>query len=182
MERLSLLASVAAATCKECSGPTFPVPVANILNGSYYGERIEQSYTENFLGIPYAQPPTGHLRLQLPQSVNSTWSGTKNATGYGYGCVGLGEDTQIAIDNYVKYSSSVCIVRREGRDILFCWDSGSSRCVRGYKDGWNERGTAERLYPSGFCIFQDLAFPADLAFSRYSCYLQLIKVLGKVTS
>lgn len=117
LQRLSLLASVAEAACKECSGPTFPVPVANTLNGSYYGERIEQSYTENFLDIPYAQPPTGHLRLQLPQSLNTTWSGKKNATEYGYGCVGLGEDTQVAINNFVNEDClTMNVVRPAGYD------------------------------------------------------------------
>ncbi|RPD58748.1 carotenoid ester lipase precursor [Lentinus tigrinus ALCF2SS1-6] len=41
--------------------------------------------TEKFLGIPYAQPPIGDLRLRLPQ-LRSSYSGTINATTYGDQC------------------------------------------------------------------------------------------------
>ena len=40
-------------------------------------------------GIPYAQPPVGELRLQLPQPLNTSF-GTKYANEYGPICVGLG--------------------------------------------------------------------------------------------
>ena len=45
-----------------------------------------------FLGIPYAQPPLGPLRLTIPQSLNSSFSGTKSATAYFPECVGYGGD------------------------------------------------------------------------------------------
>ncbi|EIW58886.1 carotenoid ester lipase precursor [Trametes versicolor FP-101664 SS1] len=39
-----------------------------------------------FLGIPYAQPPVGDLRLQLPKAVTS-YKGTLNATTFGNQCI-----------------------------------------------------------------------------------------------
>ncbi|TFK80316.1 carotenoid ester lipase precursor [Polyporus arcularius HHB13444] len=40
---------------------------------------------ENFLGIPYAEPPVGDRRLRLPQLIKS-YDGTINASAYGHTC------------------------------------------------------------------------------------------------
>lgn len=72
--------------------------------------------------MPYSQPPVGDLRLRLPGSLNTSWSGAKNATEYGYACVGFGEDTQVAIKDYVNedYVNEDCltlnVVRPAGHD------------------------------------------------------------------
>ncbi|TFK87024.1 carotenoid ester lipase precursor [Polyporus arcularius HHB13444] len=42
--------------------------------------------TENFLGLPYAQPPVGDLRLRLPELI-SFYNGTINATSFGNQCI-----------------------------------------------------------------------------------------------
>ncbi|KAI0688202.1 carotenoid ester lipase precursor [Cerioporus squamosus] len=41
---------------------------------------------ESFLGVPYAQPPVGELRLRLPQLLES-YNGTLDATTYGNQCL-----------------------------------------------------------------------------------------------
>ncbi|RDX42796.1 carotenoid ester lipase precursor [Lentinus brumalis] len=41
---------------------------------------------ESFLGIPYAQPPVGDLRLRLPQPIDS-YNGTVDATTFGNQCM-----------------------------------------------------------------------------------------------
>ena len=68
-----------------CSTPT-----ANTLNGTYYGYHNSFYNEDYFLGIPFAQPPVNDLRYAAPQSLNSSWTGAKNATQYGYECVGYG--------------------------------------------------------------------------------------------
>src|SRR5450432_1208329 len=68
-------------------------PTVTIRNGSYYGIHSSQYKQDFFLGIPFAQPPVGDLRLQLPASLNTSWAGLRNATEYGPACFGYGEDT-----------------------------------------------------------------------------------------
>lgn len=78
------------------------VPTAQTQNGTYYGTRNIHYYVEHFLGIPFAQPPTGDFRLQRPQPLNTTWDDQRNATEFGYACVGYGEDTELAASNFTN--------------------------------------------------------------------------------
>lgn len=55
-------------------------PFARTLNGSYTGTSLPGLEQELFLGIPYAQAPTGSLRYRPPQHPNSTWTGRHDAT------------------------------------------------------------------------------------------------------
>lgn len=61
-------------------------PIATVLNGSYQGIELPTWNQEAFLGIPYTQPPLGNLRFRRPQSLNTSWTGVRNATQYGYSC------------------------------------------------------------------------------------------------
>ncbi|RDW56727.1 hypothetical protein BP6252_14002 [Coleophoma cylindrospora] len=42
--------------------------------------------------MPYALPPVGDLRFRVPQSLNSSWTGSVPATSYSSACVGYGSD------------------------------------------------------------------------------------------
>ncbi|KAJ9606326.1 hypothetical protein H2200_009287 [Cladophialophora chaetospira] len=64
------------------------VPKVDLKNGSYHGLHDVEYNQDFFLGVLFAQPPVGNLRLQLPQSLNSTWTGSRNATQYGHACYG----------------------------------------------------------------------------------------------
>lgn len=77
-------------------------PVGRARNGSYYGIYNKYYGVESFLGIPFAQPPLADLRLQLPQSLNTTWHGLHNATEYSDACVGYGDDTDAVADGRVS--------------------------------------------------------------------------------
>ena len=50
------------------------------------GQTLPQLSQEIFLGIPFASAP----RLELAQSLNSTWKGTRSATEFGLTCAGFG--------------------------------------------------------------------------------------------
>ena len=81
----ALFARLAIAGSASCGDPT-----ATTLNGTYYGYHNAFYNEDFFLGIPYAQPPVNNLRYAAPESLNSSWTEEKNATEYGYECVGYG--------------------------------------------------------------------------------------------
>ncbi|OJJ47765.1 hypothetical protein ASPZODRAFT_151213 [Penicilliopsis zonata CBS 506.65] len=70
-------------------------PTVTVKNGSYYGLYNPHYNQDLFLGMPYTQPPVGNLRFRRPQSLNSSWSGFKNATEYSPECIGYGSDTWV---------------------------------------------------------------------------------------
>jgi carboxylesterase type B len=67
-------------------------PTAKTKNGTYEGFHLASYNQDLFLGIPYAQPPLGALRLTNPKSLNSSFNGTKAAISYYPECVGYGGD------------------------------------------------------------------------------------------
>ncbi|CAM1506153.1 Fc.00g057940.m01.CDS01 [Cosmosporella sp. VM-42] len=64
------------------------VPRVDVINGTYAGEYYAKLDQDIFRGIPYAQPPVGNLRFEIPNSLNTSWQGVKNATKFSPSCVG----------------------------------------------------------------------------------------------
>ncbi|KAJ7056156.1 alpha/beta-hydrolase [Mycena amicta] len=60
-------------------------PSVTIKNGTVLGVDLPQFSQALFLGIPFAQPPVGDLRLRPPRSINASF-GTLDATAYGPHC------------------------------------------------------------------------------------------------
>jgi carboxylesterase type B len=67
-------------------------PTAHVKNGTISGVHSSTYNEDYFLGIPYAQPPVNGLRFKVPQSLNTTWNSTYDATEYAPSCVGYGGD------------------------------------------------------------------------------------------
>ncbi|KAL4810370.1 Alpha/Beta hydrolase protein [Aspergillus unguis] len=67
-------------------------PQAHTVNGTYEGIHSAEYNQDFFLGIPFAQPPVDDLRFRLPQSLNSSWTGTRDAKAYSRLCVGYDLD------------------------------------------------------------------------------------------
>ena len=65
-------------------------PNATTLNGTYIGTYSEEYDQDFFLGVPFAQPPLGELRFAVPQSLNTSFDGTRDATSYSSACIGYG--------------------------------------------------------------------------------------------
>ena len=65
-------------------------PNATTLNGTYVGTYSEEYDQDFFLGMPFAQPPLGELRFAVPQSLNTSFDGTRDATSYSSACIGYG--------------------------------------------------------------------------------------------
>ncbi|OQE16020.1 hypothetical protein PENFLA_c029G04002 [Penicillium flavigenum] len=73
--------------------PTKSSPTVAVRNGTYTGVRSSTYNQDFFLGMPYAQQPVGNLRFTVPQSLNESWDGTRDATQYSDICVGYGTDS-----------------------------------------------------------------------------------------
>ena len=67
-------------------------PTVTLQNGTYTGVHQTAYGQDYFLGMPFAQPPLGDLRFRVPEPLNSTWDGSRNATAYYPECVGYGGD------------------------------------------------------------------------------------------
>ncbi|KAL6712602.1 hypothetical protein ACN47E_000479 [Coniothyrium glycines] len=61
-------------------------PAVKVLNGTYEGLYLPTYHQDVFLGIPFAQDTGGQNRFRVPQSLNSTWNGTRTAKQYGHTC------------------------------------------------------------------------------------------------
>jgi carboxylesterase type B len=81
--------TVGALAAKNSSGKA----QARVANGTVIGVHSDTYNQDLFLGLPYAQPPTGDLRFRNPRSLNATYNGTLEATQYAPSCVGYGGDS-----------------------------------------------------------------------------------------
>jgi carboxylesterase type B len=63
-------------------------PTAKTRNGTHAGVHMPQFSQDAFLGVPFAHAP----RLDLAQSLNESWHGTRNATAIAPSCAGFGSN------------------------------------------------------------------------------------------
>ena len=77
--------------------PLDGLPVATTRNGTYSGVYNAAYKQDFFLGIPYSQPPVDELRFRTPQSLNTTWAGTRAADAYSPECVGYGVSVAVEL-------------------------------------------------------------------------------------
>ena len=71
---------------------------AHLHNGTYTGVHSEQFDQDFFLGLPYAQAPVNELRFRAPESLNTSWDGSRDATAYAPSCIGYGSDGLDPVD------------------------------------------------------------------------------------
>lgn len=69
------------------------IPKAKLAVGTYVGAHSSVYNQDNFLGIPYAKPPVGDLRFAAPEPYTEKFDTPRNATQYGWMCIGYGADT-----------------------------------------------------------------------------------------
>jgi hypothetical protein len=95
--------SLAAAFClfsglAESAALNSTAPSATVKNGTYVGKYVQEWQQDQFLGFPFAIPPVGPLRFAWPRSLDSSFSGTRNATEYGYSCMQYGSNFSLSED------------------------------------------------------------------------------------
>jgi triacylglycerol lipase len=72
------------------AAPRQSAPTVAVRNGTYTGVHSTTYDQDFFLGMPYAQQPLGNLRFTVPQPLNESWNGARDAKEYSDICVGYG--------------------------------------------------------------------------------------------
>ncbi|KAH7317097.1 carboxylesterase family protein [Stachybotrys elegans] len=108
------LASVTTASPALQQRSAVQVPVVSLKNGSYSGIHLPEYGQDNFLGMPYAKPPVGDLRFRVPQPLDSTWDGVREATEYSPFCIGYGSDTWVLGNHVSEDCLTINVVRPAG--------------------------------------------------------------------
>jgi carboxylesterase type B len=144
----NLLSSASAASLASRKNVPQGAPTAAVKNGTYYGLYNKDYDQDFFLGMPYTQPPLGELRLQVPQSLNETWTGTKNATEYSPECIGYGSDDWVLGNIVSEDCLTVNVVRpsnvKAGDDLpVMFWIHGG---------GYFEGGSRDPRYNQSFLV------------------------------
>jgi carboxylesterase type B len=145
---LAILSSFASAAEKETRSASLDALIATVKNGSYQGVHNAQYNQDFFLGIPYSQPPVGDYRFHVPEPLNSSWTGIKNATQYGPECIGYGSDTWVLGNNISEDCLTLNVVRpsgianASGLPVLF-WIHGG---------GFSEGGSRDPRYNQSFIV------------------------------
>lgn len=89
-------------------------PVVGTLNGSYSGTHLPQLQQDIFLGIPYAQDTSGENRFRVPQTLNSTWTGTRDAKQYSNICPDFAPDEAAMLYGMSENCLSINVIRPAG--------------------------------------------------------------------
>jgi carboxylesterase type B len=85
-------------------------PTVKVLNGTYEGTYLPAFDQDIFLGVPFAQSTGNENRFRPPQSLNTTWNGTRAAKAYGPAC----PDPQLTGDEISEDCLSINIIRPAG--------------------------------------------------------------------
>ncbi|KAF8310472.1 alpha/beta-hydrolase [Clavulina sp. PMI_390] len=90
-------------------------PIVSISTGVVAGVNLPQFQQDNFLGIPYAQPPIGELRFAAPVPLAPNDSRTFDATDYGKACMQpLQSYTGYSLDSISEDCLTINVVRPQG--------------------------------------------------------------------
>ncbi|KAL4767841.1 Alpha/Beta hydrolase protein [Aspergillus nidulans var. acristatus] len=114
-------------------------PTVDLDNGTYLGLYNDEYAQDLFLGIPYAQPPVGSLRFAAPQPLREAFDGPRNATEYGWMCIGYGSDTANLGNPVDEDCLTLNVVRPAGvkpgdRLPVGVWVHGGSYIMGGSRD------------------------------------------------
>jgi carboxylesterase type B len=148
----ALLVSSVTPLAISCTTAHHAAPIVDLSNGTYRGTYNQHYHQDLFLGMPYAKAPVNDLRLRVPQSLNSTWTGIRNATKYSPSCIGYGSDTWVLGNHVSEDCLSINVVRPaglpEGAKLpVAVWIHGG---------GWVNGGSSDPRYNLSFIVEQSV--------------------------
>ncbi|KAJ3454018.1 hypothetical protein MRS44_018650 [Fusarium solani] len=125
-------------------------PIAWTRNGPVVGVYHRPQQQEHFLGIPYAEPPTGERRFTRPEPWAKKWSKPFPAGNYGPFCYGRSLNlTGFDEKDFVYPQSEDCLTINVVRP-FGCEDpSGLPVLVWIYGGGFQEGGSGDQRYNQG---------------------------------
>ncbi|KAL1303779.1 hypothetical protein AAFC00_007116 [Neodothiora populina] len=122
-------------------------PTVKINNGTILGRHLPEYDQDLFLGIPFAQPPTGELRFNLPKAINETWKEPFNATEYGPICLQFPTTPPLGLPQ-----SEDCLSLNIVRPANISSDARLPVLVYLYGGGFHEGGSADGSYNTSFLV------------------------------
>lgn len=120
-------------------------PVAQVKNGTLVGIYNAKYKQDFFLGVPFAQPPVGQLRLSNPVPLDTKFK-TKQATKYYPNCVGYGSD------DWSYELSEDCLALNVVRPAGYSLESKLPVVVWVYGGGYIQGGSNDQRYNLSFII------------------------------
>lgn len=128
-------------------------PEVSIKNGTVAGVYNEKHHQDFFLGIPYAQPPTGNLRFRKPVPLDTRWDGVRDAAEYGPFCHGHTLNMQSFDQPLVTYPMSEdCLTINVVRPAGITPNASLPVLVWIYGGGFGEGGSGDQRYNMSFLV------------------------------
>ena len=124
----------------------------HIKNGTIVGKHVNSYAQDQFLGIPFAQPPIGDIRFDMPKHLNQTWTTPFNSTAYGPICINYPVDLPLDPTDISYAQSEDCLTLNVIRPAGTTSKSRLPVLAFIYGGGFQEGGSADGRYNTSYMV------------------------------
>ncbi|KZT55557.1 carboxylesterase family protein [Calocera cornea HHB12733] len=167
----------AAALTASALGWTTP-PTATVLNGTYQGVNADTFNQQFFLGMPFAQQPVGDLRLRAPLSLNTSWTGTRDASNYSAICPGFPTSAGGPNDDTGYELSEACLTINVIRPNTVTDSSSTAVLAYIYGGGYSMGGSADHRYNGSWIVQRSMEMGTPIIFASFNYRVTAFGFLG----